>query len=147
MRHCLNCEKSFKPSTTKQVFCTTKCRVAYSRRKKERFITSDNTGAIRTPKEIAKQLSAYLFGTNQNSCSDKWIDEIRKYCEEKNITPEDLISTHRIANLGKPIGLIPTIIAEVKSSYDADRRKITNDEPPQWSDPAKYNRRKNKLGF
>lgn len=96
-KQCNHCKKEFQPNHGKQIFCSTNCRVASSRSKKE------ISGNSIKPKEADK-----FFQKG-------WVPLIEKYClEEAGIDPEALIEQHRsfkkkIAELSKAIPKVQVI--------------------------------------
>lgn len=86
MKNCLNCNIEFKANNGKAKFCSTKCRVAFSRKGDKQTNGSknyDSENITITDDEPLKFKKP-----------EKWISDIRKYCLENNILPEDLIQFH-----------------------------------------------------
>ena len=79
---CLNpeCHKSFEPKSSKGLYCSPACksRHQYLERKK---------AAEPPPAEPTKPIK---------DPTEKWIDEVKLYCLQSGITPDDLIEFHQM---------------------------------------------------
>jgi hypothetical protein len=121
MKKCIVCGIKFEPKNPKGVYCSNACKMKDRRAKAKELkkeipslkvaseipipldevITKLNRrddGRVLVGAEIAIAMKESPL--NYETRLDKWIDEVRIYCAEIGVTPEELISEHKAMKLG-----------------------------------------------
>jgi hypothetical protein len=98
MINCKNCKTDFEPKSPKAVYCSTKCRVAANRNKKQESIVTEltETGIV-TPKEapiVTNGLKEKTY-TLEDVCTPQEITQYPNMCETRREKAE---SIYRLEN-------------------------------------------------
>lgn len=104
-RNCLNpdCGKEFAPNHGKQKYCSDRCKVHYSRLKKDNppafkdgMNKNNANGVLVLPKKSVE--AKFIKATIEAQKNIEWIKIVEDYCNQQGCTPEDLIEAHKNKN-------------------------------------------------
>ena len=95
---CKNCGKKFDQKRSTAQFCSTKCRIKYSRKVKA---VEPRPDIIIVPKKVAEVLrkdpkcEPPTMQLSEKFLAIPWVKQIMDYCDQQSITPQDLIESHQ----------------------------------------------------